>query len=336
MAPSARDLYPEWLRPRNARGGRPAGVPRHREDDGAWPIWQWLRAFDRRYAALVDLVLALTLFVLCSGWVIERQAARPSLWFVAALTLPLVFRRRAPMSVFLFIAAVAFVQWLVTGPGLADIALLVALYTVAVESEWRLVAAAVVILEAGVVLATVRWNLAASHVKSFVFLTGLAFTAAGPSGGASPAQPARLAGRRAERLERERERRAWLAAAAERARVAREMHDVVSHNIQVMVTLADAASLAQASNPAGPPEPFGGLEHRPPGADRHAADAGRPREEPVAARAGVVCSSTSTPARAPAGPPRAPGARRAGTGHPAGSRSSRRSARPSSSPLRPG
>ena len=28
------------------------------------------------------------------------------------------------------------------------------------------------------------------------------------------------------------------------------MHDVVSHNIQVMVTLADAASLAQAADPA--------------------------------------------------------------------------------------
>ncbi len=55
---------------------------------------------------------------------------------------------------------------------------------------------------------------------------------------------------RAERLERERDQQASLAAATERARIAREMHDVVSHNIQVMVTLADAASSAQASDPA--------------------------------------------------------------------------------------
>ena len=96
---------------------------------------------------------------------------------MAALIFPLVFRRRAPMTVFLVIAAVAFVQWLVTGPALADVALLVALYTVALESEWLLVAAAVVILEAGVVMATVRWEPALNNVQSIVFLTGLVFTA---------------------------------------------------------------------------------------------------------------------------------------------------------------
>jgi signal transduction histidine kinase len=54
---------------------------------------------------------------------------------------------------------------------------------------------------------------------------------------------------RAERLELERDQQATLAAVTERARIAREMHDVVSHNIQVMVTLADAASSAQATDP---------------------------------------------------------------------------------------
>ena len=155
------------------------------------------------------------------------------------------------MTVFLVIAAVAFLQWLVAGPALADVALLVALYTVALESEWFLVAVAGVILEAGVVMAMVRWNPAANDVQSFVFLTGLAFTAllAGVAVRALRSQLDWLA-ERAERLERERDQQASLAAVTERARIAREMHDVVSHNIQVMVTLADAASLAQASDPA--------------------------------------------------------------------------------------
>jgi signal transduction histidine kinase len=251
MAPSSRHLYPAWLRPRHPRDGGATGQVHDHRDDGAWRIWQWLRAIDRRYATLVDLVLAAGLFILCSGWLVERGEVRPSLWFVAALIFPLVFRRRAPMTVFLVIAAVAFVQWLVTGPGLADVALLVALYTVALESEWPVVTAAVVILEAGVVMATVHWELGQSDVQSIVFLTGLVFTAllAGVVVRALRSQLDWLA-ERTQRLELERDQQATLAAVTERARIAREMHDVVSHNIQVMVTLADAASLAQARDPA--------------------------------------------------------------------------------------
>jgi signal transduction histidine kinase len=222
-----------------------------RQLDGAWRVWERLRAFDRRFATLVDVGLAVALFLAGSGWVREHTATQPSLWFVAALTLPLVFRRRAPMTVFVVIAAVAFVQWLVTVPGLADVSLLVALYTVALECEWLLVLVASVVMEVGIVMATVRWTPTGNDVKAFVFLTGLAFTAllAGVVVRALRSQLDWLA-ERAERLELERDQQASLAAAAERARIAREMHDVVSHNIQVMVTLADAASAAQASDPS--------------------------------------------------------------------------------------
>ena len=218
---------------------------------GVFPtIYGLSLAFDRRYALFVDLVLAAALFVLCSGVVAARHGTDPNLWLATALIFPLVFRRRAPMTVFLFIAAVAFLQWLVTGPALADVSLLVALYTVALESDWRLVTAAAVILETGVVMTTVSRNPVGNDVQSFVFLTGLAFTAllAGVVVRALRNQLDWLA-ERAERLERERDQQAWLAAVTERARIAREMHDVVSHNIQVMVTLADAASLAQATDP---------------------------------------------------------------------------------------
>ena len=136
----------------------------------------WLLPWTAGTPSKVDLVLATALFVLCSGGG-GGTGVRPNLWLAAALISPLVFRRRAPMTVFLAIAAVAFPQWLLTGPALADVALLVALYTVALESEWLLVTAATVILEAGVVMATVSWTPDGNNVKSFVFLTGLAFTA---------------------------------------------------------------------------------------------------------------------------------------------------------------
>jgi signal transduction histidine kinase len=54
---------------------------------------------------------------------------------------------------------------------------------------------------------------------------------------------------RAERLERERDQQGALAAAAERARIAREMHDIVAHHLTVMITLSDAAVAASPRSP---------------------------------------------------------------------------------------
>ena len=105
-------------------------------------------------------------------------------------------------------------------------------------------------------MATVRWTPTGNDVKSFVFLTGLAIAAllAGVVVRALRSQLDWLA-ERAARLEIERDQQASLAAAAERARIAREMHDVVSHNIQVMVTLADAASPRDGRSRTAPPTP---------------------------------------------------------------------------------
>ncbi|WP_143134162.1 sensor histidine kinase [Actinoplanes philippinensis] len=54
---------------------------------------------------------------------------------------------------------------------------------------------------------------------------------------------------RAERLEQDRDQRARLAVADERARVAREMHDVVAHHLAVIVALSDGAAATTAVAP---------------------------------------------------------------------------------------
>ena len=54
---------------------------------------------------------------------------------------------------------------------------------------------------------------------------------------------------RARRLEIERDQQAAIAAAAERTRIARELHDIVSHSLSVVITLADAAALVSRANP---------------------------------------------------------------------------------------
>lgn len=51
------------------------------------------------------------------------------------------------------------------------------------------------------------------------------------------------------RLEIEREQESRLAASAERARIAREMHDVVAHSLSVMIAQADGGRYAAAADP---------------------------------------------------------------------------------------
>ena len=54
---------------------------------------------------------------------------------------------------------------------------------------------------------------------------------------------------RARRLETERDQQIRLAAAAERARIAREMHDIIGHNLSVITGLADGGRYAAAQSP---------------------------------------------------------------------------------------
>ncbi|HEV6955597.1 MAG TPA: histidine kinase, partial [Promicromonospora sp.] len=55
---------------------------------------------------------------------------------------------------------------------------------------------------------------------------------------------------RTERLEIERDQQARIATAAERARIAREMHDIVAHSLSVMIAQADGGRYAAAADPA--------------------------------------------------------------------------------------
>ena len=162
------------------RTGRNA-APNFREDGppvgGAWRVWERLRGWDRRFTLVVDTTLALGLFVLCSGWFLFDRVPHNDLWLVAGLTFPLVLRRRAPLPIFMLIALVALVQWLIAVPLLADTALLIALFTVATESDWLAVVVAALVVEIGVIMATERWTPVGNYFKSLVFLTGMAAAA---------------------------------------------------------------------------------------------------------------------------------------------------------------
>ncbi|MEU7015140.1 histidine kinase [Streptomyces sp. NPDC046385] len=163
-----------------------------------------------------------------------------------ALVLPLVWRRRAPRLVFGVIGAVALAQWLLGVQSPADAALLIALGTVAARSPGRSAWAAGLVAVAGAVLAAARW------APEGRFLASAAAMTAGVAASALLGAHTRIrrAARedRVARLERERDERARLAVAEERARIARELHDSVTHGLSVVVALADAVVHARPAD----------------------------------------------------------------------------------------
>jgi signal transduction histidine kinase len=168
-----------------------------------------------------------------------------------ALVVPLVWRRREPTVVFSVVAAVALVQWAVDLQRSADLALLVALYTVAARQDRRRALAAAGVLEVGVLLAAARFAPAGDDVvASVVFLTGMVAAAffVGTTVQNRRAYLDALVDRAA-RAEREADQQARLAATAERTRIARELHDIVAHSLTVVVTLAEAAVATSVTDP---------------------------------------------------------------------------------------
>ena len=136
--------------------------------------------------------------------------------------------RRAPVIVFTVIAGVALVQN-TTGTLNGGLALLAAFYTLAVYAPGRHILAGVALLEGAAVVAAlssdhalVTWT-SLSSIVTATLLTGY-YVRNRRSYLASLVS-------RAERLERERDTQAQLGASAERARIAREMHDIIAHNI---------------------------------------------------------------------------------------------------------
>ncbi|MFJ8621904.1 sensor histidine kinase [Kitasatospora sp. NPDC093550] len=229
------------------------GAPQHLRDRARWATTAAGRWSSRLPSTAWDSLLSALLLVNVVTTRPAQELPLP-LALTAALTLPLLWRRRAPLTVFGTVAATAFAQWLLGIQLPADVALLVALYAVAAHAGHgrrrydTLIAAAVV--EAGVLLACLRWTTDGAFLTPFVAVTATTVAAAvlGVNVRTTRAYLAAVEDR-AVRLEQERERQARLAVAEERTRIAREMHDIVTHNLSVMVALTDAAVYAQHRSP---------------------------------------------------------------------------------------
>jgi signal transduction histidine kinase len=199
----------------------------------------------------IDTMVAAALLAVCTLWLAQSGFASLRAGLIQAALIAVIAARRVwPVPVFLAACAIGFAQWLLGFPLLGDVALLVALYTVAAhESRIRALLAAG-LMEAGAVMAAVRWEPAGTLPRSLVFLTATVVAAlfAGMTA-ASGSRYLAWMDERARRLEIERDQQAAIAAAAERTRIARELHDIVSHSLSVVITLADAAALVSRSDP---------------------------------------------------------------------------------------
>jgi signal transduction histidine kinase len=198
----------------------------------------------------VDIAIATAVAMLSVfGLATQNRLGVVTAVYAVLLCVPLLLHRRDPRVCFALVALVAFAQWLLSAPQLADAAVLISLYWIALDSDLAEVAVAAAVVEAGAIMAALRWS-PSQPLKIWVGLTGLG-TAAGVLGITVRQRRALLISlhERAARLEVERDQEGRLAAAAERARIAREMHDIVAHNLGVIISLADGAGYAMASSP---------------------------------------------------------------------------------------
>lgn len=170
---------------------------------------------------------------------------------------PLWWRRRHPVAVFAVVAGASALQAvLLDAPVLGQVAFPVATYSVAryATAAWGLVAIATGLV--GAAVASYDWlrpygvDGVGAHLSYFATIAAIVATAwaLGSLNRVREAYVASLV-ERGLRLEREAAQQALLAAQEERARIAREMHDVVAHGLSVIVVQADGARYAATKEP---------------------------------------------------------------------------------------
>ncbi|MFD8956184.1 sensor histidine kinase [Streptomyces anulatus] len=222
---------------------------------------QRLYDFIRRHPTGVDVFWAVFLLGLSgvsmvSGMYDAGREEIVAVPVILGLSTVVALRRRAPEKMLLLAILVGVVQLVFdVRPGIGDFALLVITYTVATVGErWASRLALVCSLSAAA-LSQLRWEAEpGGSWPQVVFVTiimTVPFVLAWVLGDSLRTRRAYFdqLEERAARLEREREAQSKVAVAAERARIARELHDVVAHNVSVMVVQADGAAYVMDAAP---------------------------------------------------------------------------------------
>ncbi|MFY9930194.1 MAG: histidine kinase [Streptosporangiaceae bacterium] len=192
--------------------------------------------------------LVVLVAVISVGRIWTQASGSP--WAAAGLallaTVPLLARRRLPLAApLLALASLLGLSVLIPGAAWEQLQLflgaLLCFWVIGSENGRRRALAG---LAAGLAVAVATVATDAGHRRVSDYIFGVAITLAAWGAGmllGSRARVAAAAQRRAEQAVLEQEFRAREAAAQERARIARELHDVIAHTVSVMVVQAGAA-----------------------------------------------------------------------------------------------
>jgi signal transduction histidine kinase len=195
-------------------------------------IWNWLR----RHPRVVDVAIVIAL---ASGYV--ARAAHFGRWTVGiplavVEVAPLLVRRRFPLPVLIVVTSATFADVAVYG-SLFPLPAAVAVYTVASQLDRR--TSLIAGITSGAAISLLALARAGYHSPIQTLLLFAIAWVVGDNLGTRRAYLSELE-LRAERLEREQQAEKARAVAEEQARIARELHDVIAHNVSVMVVHAAA------------------------------------------------------------------------------------------------
>ena len=200
-----------------------------------------VRDFARKY--WFDLLIAALAVAAMVEVIATPDSTQATLWFgipaIAILVLPIFARRRfpfgGPVAYFVLAAAISLIDWQLVPDreSFFVVGLAVAFLLGNLRNPWQAGIGLVVVVSS---LAFVVYKVPGHTTGELVFVP-LDFVVAWVAGFAlrERSEQAEAAEMRAILAEREREAAARIAVAEERARIARELHDIVAHAISVMV-----------------------------------------------------------------------------------------------------
>lgn len=202
----------------------------------------------------MDVVLACALALPLVPFALFDGSMRSDAAYQIVIFVPLAWRRTAPVASFAAVAVLLAGQLVLTDvPLYGDVALLFSLYAIAAYGPVWARRAGLGVGLLGAVLSTIDWYRVSPDVNEIATVVMMSLVVLAPWAFGAYLRTRRdyVAGleERARQLERDAAQQAQIAAAAERARIAREMHDVVAHSLSVIVVQADGALYASRTRP---------------------------------------------------------------------------------------